>query len=66
MLEMDKISSDIMVTPINNGHTKLKINFTLFYFSKLKNIFKFILVLFEGPNIVKPQFLAVPNMHVKY
>ena len=55
-----------MVTAVNNGQTKLKINFTRCYFSMLKNIFKFIWVLFEGPNIVKPQFLAVPNMHVKY
>ena len=39
MLEMAKKSSFIMVTPINNGQMYLKINFTRYCFSVLRNIF---------------------------
>ena len=55
-----------MVTPVNNGQTKLKINFTRCYFSMLENTFNFIWLLFEGPNKMKPQFLVIADMHVKY
>ena len=66
MLEMAKKSSFIMVTLINNGEMYLKINFTLYCFSVLRNIFNFIWLLFEGINIVKPQFLVIPNINIKY
>ena len=55
-----------MVTPVNNDQTWLNINFTQCHFSMLTNIFNFIWLLFEGFNMLKPQFLAIPYMHVKY
>ena len=64
MLGMAKEKSFILVTPINNGQMDLKINFTRYWFSVLRNIFNFICVLFEGFNMVKPQLLAIPNIHV--
>ena len=54
-----------MVTLINNDQTFLKINFTRCYFSMFENVFNFIWLLFEGLNMVKPQILRIPNMHVK-
>ena len=66
MLEMVKKSSVVMVTLVSNGQTKLKTVFTRCYFSMLKNILNFIWLLFEGLNIVKHQFLAIPQMYVKY
>ena len=65
MLEMVKKSNVVMVTLVNNGQTKLKIKFTPCYFSMLKMFFYFIWLFFEGLNMVKPQFLAIPNMYVK-
>ena len=66
MLEMVKKSSVVMVTLVSKGQTKLKTVFTRCYFSMLKNILNFIWLLFEGLNIVKHQFLAIPQMYVKY
>ena len=65
MLEMEKKSSFIMVTLINNDQTLLKINFTRCYFSMFENIFSFIWHLFVGLHMVKPHILPIPNMHVK-
>ena len=66
MSEMGKKSSFIIVTHVNNGKMDLKINFTRYCFSVLRNIFNFICLLFEGLNMVKPQFLPIPKIHVKY
>ena len=66
MLEMAKESSFIMVSPTNNGQMDLKINFIRYYFSVLKILFNSIGLLFEWLNVVKPQLLAIPNIHVKY
>ena len=64
-VEMEKKSSFIMVTLINNDQTFLKINFTRCYFSMFENVFNFIWLLFERIHLVKRQYLPIPNMHVK-
>ena len=66
VLEISKKSSFIIIAPINNDKNVVKINFTRCYLSMLKNVFNFIWLLFEGFNMVKPQYLAITNMHVKY
>ena len=54
MLEMNNQSSVIMVTLVNNVQTKLKIKFTLCYFSKSKNVFELHLAIISTHYLVKP------------
>ena len=66
MLETAKKSIFIMVTPVNNGRMDLKINFFDIVLACEEVFFYFIFLYVERFEMVKHQFLAIPNIHVKY
>ena len=57
MLVMAKNTSSIKVTLVNNGEMNLKISFSRYCFTVLRNIFTFIWLLFEWFNMVKISIL---------
>ena len=66
MLEMAKESSSIMVTPVNNAQIDFKSILLDIVLVCEEILFNFICLLFQWLNMVKPQLLAIPNIHVKY